>query len=441
MSNLNAFLSWPSAPLTDRLVRNALEKSSLSITLIDSEQLKTSPEPLLQWCTYDDIDHELLHFKRNTVLASSYTFRKAIIRKHYLSQIIRSYLKKKPDSILRNACPRTFEVEISFADELDEMWADELWDLGEELDSGSSWWILKPGMADRGMGIRIFHSKDDLQRIFEEFEMSDSEDEGEDREGKKTSVVTSQLRHFVIQEYVNTPLLLDPTETSDKRPADDLVGRKFHLRVYCVSRGAIQLYVYDRVLALFSSEQYTSLPPKVEEEEDTPNIDLRSHLTNTSLQTELGESNVRLLDELEGCHILSGDGNDLLTRSDIQSILSEVSEVLAEAFKAALQNPVHFQALPNAFELYGVDFLVSHNLRESGKKFDVKILEINSEPAIELTGPRLTWILEDLFVSMAKVCIEPFFMESCSNEPWAIGEVKYNLIKCLDEDIRGPGTQ
>lgn len=54
-------------------------------------------------------------------------------------------------------------------------------------------------MADRGMGIRIFQSKEDLQQIFEEFEMDDSEEEMEDQEGKDTSVVTSQLRHFVIQ--------------------------------------------------------------------------------------------------------------------------------------------------------------------------------------------------------------------------------------------------
>jgi len=77
---------------------------------------------------------------------------------------------------------------------------------------------------------------------------------------------------------------------------------------------------------------------------------------------------------------------------------------------------------------------------DTGKKFQVKILEINSEPAIELTGPRLTWILEDLFVSMAKVCVEPFFTEAYVEEPWAVGEVKHNLLKCLDEDIRGPGS-
>ena len=50
------------------------------------------------------------------------------------------------------------------------------------------------GMADRGMGIRLFHSKDSLQQIFEEWEEEDDEENPSD-----TAVVTSQLRHFVIQ--------------------------------------------------------------------------------------------------------------------------------------------------------------------------------------------------------------------------------------------------
>jgi hypothetical protein len=59
--------------------------------------------------------------------------------------------------------------------------------------------FYESGMADRGMGIRLFNSKNQLQRIFEGFE---SDDDGED-EGNagasNTAVVISQLRHFVVQ--------------------------------------------------------------------------------------------------------------------------------------------------------------------------------------------------------------------------------------------------
>jgi tubulin--tyrosine ligase len=53
-------------------------------------------------------------------------------------------------------------------------------------------------MADRGMGIRLFNSKDTLQLIFDEFE-GDSEDEMDGEDSNATSVVTSQLRHFIVQ--------------------------------------------------------------------------------------------------------------------------------------------------------------------------------------------------------------------------------------------------
>jgi len=95
---------------------------------------------------------------------------------------------------------------------------------------------------------------------------------------------------------------------------------------------------------------------------------------------------VRLLDELIGCCILSGgkeSNTNVLSIIDVVAIKQQVADALSEAFKAALEQPVHFQPLPNAFELYGADFLVSHE--PTG--FQVKLLEMNSEPAIELTGP------------------------------------------------------
>lgn len=86
-----------------------------------------------------------------------------------------------------------------------------------------------------------------------------------------------------------------------------------------------------------------------------------------------------------------------------------------------------------------MDFVVSYNPEYTTNPFQVKILEINAEPAIELTGLRLTWILEDLFVSAAKVCVEPFFNDNGdSTDSWSIGEVRHNFIKCMDEDVRGP---
>ncbi|KAG1885735.1 tubulin-tyrosine ligase family-domain-containing protein [Suillus subluteus] len=441
-----AFVSWPSAPLTESLVKRAL--SNLSVSIVTSLPGTHEYSKLLQWSTYDAINHDLTHRNPDNVLSSSYAIRKALIRKHYLARCIHSYLTKHLDSVLKDAVPRTWDLEISYADELDEMWSDQLWDLGNEIDgsSPSQWWILKPGMADRGMGIRLFNSKDSLYQIFEEFEeYSEDEDQIDD-----TSVIMSQLRHFVIQEYIPSPLLLDPNERSPSvsvlNPPENLQGHKFHLRAYFVASGALQLFMYDRVLALFAAVPYVK---RMLTNAAAPgNIDLTPHLTNTSLQIDRGEGGVHLLDELSGCHILSGDDMDrgaLFTPEDIENIKVQMGSVLAETFKAALEMPIHFQPLPNAFELYGVDFLVSHDssgldLSGNSRIFQVKLLEINSEPAIELTGRRLHRILEDLFVAIEQIAVLPFFRQEVGCVPsMEVPVVPRHLWMCLDTKVRGSG--
>lgn len=94
---------------------------------------------------------------------------------------------------------------------------------------------------------------------------------------------------------------------------------------------------------MFSSTAYQHLDS--ESIEDSSEIDLKAHLTNTSLQTELGESNVRLLDELEGCTILSDKKLQTFTKAAISTLITQIKDILVETFRAALQNPIHFQVL------------------------------------------------------------------------------------------------
>jgi len=199
----------------------------------------------------------------------------------------------------------------------------------------------------------------------------------------------------------------------------------------------LSLYLYNHVLALFSAVPYVEPTAQESESGEPSHIDLAPHLTNTALQTHRGEQGVRLLEELVGCQTFSGlgyTGNAKLTTENVENIVNQMAKILAETFKAALEMPIHFQPLQNAFELYGVDFLVTVS-ETSG--LQVKLLEINAEPAIELTGPRLTWILEDLFVAIRKACVEPFFSIGALLEAeWAIGETRHGLIKCLDEEVR-----
>jgi tubulin--tyrosine ligase len=196
------FVDWPSAPLTNSLVNTSIAALGFSASVLSV--LPSPPPPnLIQWASYDCIDHALTISEPNQVLSSSYTIRKALIRKHFLARCIQFYLVKRPGSFLTKAVPLTWDIDIAYEDELDEMWSDELWDLGSTLDANDSdikrWFILKPGMADRGMGIRLFDSKDALHSIFREFDCDPDDEEADE---STTSVMTSQLRHFVIQVSV-----------------------------------------------------------------------------------------------------------------------------------------------------------------------------------------------------------------------------------------------
>jgi tubulin---tyrosine ligase len=112
---------------------------------------------------------------------------------------------------------------------------------------------------------------------------------------------------------------------------------KFHIRAYCVASGTLRVYLYDRLLALFASMPYEA-PTTVKAA-----VNLQQHLTNTCLQTNPHENVVKLLDELEGSSVLHG--SDILTASDIESVVSQITEILGEVFRAALENPIHFQVL------------------------------------------------------------------------------------------------
>ena len=110
-----------------------------------------------------------------------------------------------------------------------------------------------------------------------------------------------------------------------------------------MASGDLTVYLYSRILALFSSKHYTPPAPAADDA-----IDLAPHLTNSSLQTHRGEEGVRLFDELVGCHVLScgGDapsGGSILTLGHLTNIQDQIADSLAETFKAALESPIHFQ--------------------------------------------------------------------------------------------------
>jgi hypothetical protein len=361
-------------------------------------ELPDSSAPLFQYREYERLDFDHIMSRPSTSLSSAYIIRKALIRKHYLSNTVANWISKHPDSVLRHHFKPAFDFELDYAEFLDDALL-EAYELNESLakneerpDSEKEWWILKPGMSDRGQGIRIFNSEDQLREIFEEWE-EDSDDESgsetnaDDAEGDistalDTGIVTSQLRHFLAQPYIDPPLLLPSSS-----------NRKFHIRTYVLASGSLKVYVFKEMLALFAAKAYC--PPH--EEDDV--ADLARHLTNTCFQ-EGGSSNegsVRRFWDLD--HHVPG-----LSADWKEKIFGQICSVTGEVFEAAARGMmIHFQTLPNAFELFGVDFLVDAN-------GDVWLLELNAYPDFAQTGEDLKEaVVGRLFEEVVDVAVKPFF--------------------------------
>ncbi|ONH69401.1 putative tubulin--tyrosine ligase PBY1, partial [Cyberlindnera fabianii] len=349
-----------------------------------------------QYGEYEELDFDRLH-SDDTYLVNSYIYRKALIRKHYLAHTIHSYLVKHPDSALAGAFPETFQLEVDYAEFLEDS-LDEAYELRSEIEAGGKTWILKPSMSDRGQGIRIFRTIEQLQEIFDSFEEDATDDEGEECSEGNHGVITSQLRHFVVQEYQDSPLLLDQYN-----------NKKFHFRVYVLANGSIEVFVYKRILTLFALTKYTK---PVDEEGE---IQMFGHLTNTCLQGEEASSKNNSVVEFADLEGLSSEQKD--------KIFKQICDVVGEVFKAATSvDRMNFQPLKNAFEIYGLDFIVNEDLT-------VKLLEINAYPDFKQTGEELKSLIYDLFDSVVERCVVPFFGgEKVSNEL---------LVQVLDENTDG----
>lgn len=388
-------------------------------TFSASRTLSSSGSKALQIMPYESLDFDHASFNPKTYLINSYMIRKALIRKHYLSTTVEHWVAKNPDSVLKTHIKRSEAFELDYAEFLDDALV-EAFDLGESFNRNASlvegaapeakeWWILKPGMSDRGQGIRLFSTMEELQAIFDGWEEdqpdSDDEDEAEGQPQPATGdgdgrdyITTSHLRHFVVQPYIHPPLLTNEG------------GNKFHIRTYVLCTGSMKVYVYRHMLALFAAKPYTA-------PWDAPD-DIEAFLTNTCIQDSPNETTVQRFWALDG-----------LSESLKEDVFRQICAVTGEIFEgAARAMPIHFQTLPNAFEVFGLDFLVD----ATGCAW---LLEVNAFPDFKQTGGDLTEIVQGFWNGVVRRAVVPFFgVEESRLLENATGEVE-DMVCVRDVDL------
>ena len=402
-------------PLLREALTSNLPSSAYSI-IPAITHLPDVDSPLLQIRSYESIDFSHLLAHPKTSLANAYVIRKALIRKHYLWQTISSWWVKHPfDTTLKDHVPLTVNFELDYAEFLDEA-LQECWELKESFEKEErEWWVLKPGMSDQGQGVRLFSGEEELKAIFEEWEAEEASEvneegtetpvtvDGEARIGAGTMI--SQLRHFVAQKYIERPLVFF-----------EHGSRKFHIRSYVLALGALKVYVYRDMLALFAPLPYTA-PNSTES-----SIDAQVHLTNTCLQsgTPMEGSVHRFWELPSSSNTHSPQPEDWKTKTFDH--ISAMTSTLFEA--AAREQMIHFQTLPNAFEVFGIDWMVD----DVGT---VWLLEVNAFPDFRQSGERLKTLVGDFWKDVLQTAVRDFFDAGDSQEAARRGE----LIKVLDLDL------
>lgn len=390
-SSLHAVIQVPEDNYLAPLWRAAFEARGITTTNKYNRDQK-----IFHYCEYDDIDLDRVQQRDGSYLSCSFIYRKALIRKHYMSNTIAHYVAKNPSSILKFAYPESYNLEVDYAEFLDDS-LDESFELRNEIENNNYVWILKPSMGDRAQGIRLFSTVDQLQQIFDDFDDGVETDNEEDEEVIETDenrgVVVSQMRHFVCQRYLENPLLLDEYDQ-----------RKFHLRVYVLAVGAIKVYVYNSILVLFSESTYEQ--PAVTEQR----IPLDSHLTNTCAQDAPPDVLVGTFNNLKG-----------ISEQDKKNVFDKVCECTGELFKAAVTvDRINYQPIEHGIEFYGLDYLVADDL-------SIRLLEVNAYPDFKQTGSELKQIVGGLINATVDTAILPFYgMDKIDND---------NLVNVLSQNV------
>ncbi|KAH7077514.1 tubulin-tyrosine ligase family protein [Paraphoma chrysanthemicola] len=422
------------------IILAALEKRLPLATFELITTISSLPSPsarLLQFVQYESIDFDHLMDHYSTSLTNAYIIRKALIRKHYLSTTIANWITKYPDTVLKKHVKPSVEFEVDYAEFLDDALV-EAWDLkeswsrnDEKEEKAREWWILKPGMSDRGQGIRLFSSEEELTSIFEEWDPpSDDDDEDgdarSDTEANETEgndndgIMTSQLRHFIAQPYIHPPLLLSPPSS----PASEL--RKFHIRTYVLATGALKVYVYRPMLALFAARPY--IPPWDHVLQDDREEAMRAHLTNTCLQdTGDREGSVGLFWSLpDDVPTQPWLATSVASKNWKKAIFEQLCATTASTFEAAARGmSIHFQPLPNAFEIFGLDFMVSV---EDDGELRCWLLEVNAFPDFRQSGEEGKDLVQGLFDGVVDKGIAPFFGLAAKDDDG-------DMVQVLDIDL------
>jgi len=324
------------SPYVLNKLQSSFEKRNLTFKQVSDPN--DDPNLVFQWDSYDNVNWDRV--LSGDLISNAYCTRKGLIRKAQFSYYMKKFYVKR-ESILSKALPDTIILDLA------EDPKSALYDAYEAIDEGGLW-ILKPSVVDKAEIVLVVNDRKVLKKHIKEY---------------------PDIKEWVLQAYIDKPLLVE--------------GRKFHIRSYVLLVGDLEVYLYEEMLALFAMDPYSV--------DDLENR--YSHITNTCVQFDHEKFDedkcVKTFKEIQ-----SEIGEDNYTK-----IFADIKEILKEVFRALEQEFSGFIALPNSFELFGVDFLVDEN-------YNTYILEFNAGPDVKNTGDRLDYIISDLIEDIIRCTLD-----------------------------------
>ncbi|CAI2376038.1 unnamed protein product [Moneuplotes crassus] len=274
--------------------------------------------------------------------------------------------------------------------------------------NGYNLWFLKCTQFNRGKGIYVFNSLDQLVSLIDGMDKGLPKTEASmiisNKDQKKKSstqhpeVCSQKIKSstFVIQKYIEKPLLIN--------------DRKFDIRVWVLLTQDLKVYFFKEGYLRTSSEAFSLSEENIDKE--------YVHLTNNAVQ--INSTNYGKFED--GNQMSFNDFQDYLTEHDpdlvektlrnldipegeevdLKSyILSEMKKLVVLTFLSSRENFLN-KSKNSSFEIFGFDFIVDCKMK-------LWLIEVNTNPCLEESSELLKSYLPRMIDDAFKLTIDVIF--------------------------------
>lgn len=276
------------------------------------------------------------------------------------------------------------------------------------LFNGKDLWMLKPSGLNRGRGLELFSTLEELNSFLDMFskgyevtefanmEYNDQDDVSPaikamlNKEKKRTQPLvykntdyTLRINNFVIQKYIEKPLLFK--------------NHKFDLRVLVLMSHERELFVFGDCYVRLSSLPY-----------DPDKKNYLIHLTNNAVQVRSNsygsvvEGNIISIRAFEE-HLIKIFKDTGEKKYDIQPghFMRKIKEVVKITFDST-EAILHSKIRSFNFELFGYDFMIDEDMK-------LWLIEVNSVPSLGESNRYITRLLSRAIDDMLRLTIDKIF--------------------------------